>query len=116
MPSDATDGMVAEVRGVLQLEGTCLYVAIDEISERYPVLWPAGTRWDLTGQAVVPPRGAPMPIGSAVHGGGGYMSITQVERLAGPDAAAVASRCVDNTYRTIAIVNNQDEAIAIAGT
>ncbi len=114
--SDATNGMLAEVRGVLQLEGSCLYVALDEISERYPMLWPAGTTWDSTGQAVVPPKGAPMPIGSAVYGGGGYMKVTEVERLAEPKAAALATECVDGELGVIAIVNNQDEAIALAGT
>ena len=109
------DGMSAEVLGLLQLEGACLYLVADH-GERFPVLWPAGTSWDSNGQAVLPPEGASMPIGSAVYGGGGYLAITDVERLAGPDAAALAARCVDNTYGEIAIVNNQRDAIALAGT
>ena len=79
--ADDDEGMAAEVRGVLQLEGSCLYVFLDEVGERYPVLWPAGTHWDGENNAVVPPAGAPMPIGSEVYGGGGYLTVQDIERL-----------------------------------
>lgn|GEM_PF-2438999 len=36
--SDGEDWPAAEVRGVLQLEADCLYVFLDEINERYPVV------------------------------------------------------------------------------
>ena len=113
-PPSSSDGMAAEVRGTLQLDGDCLYIALDEAGERYPVLWPAGTRWDEQHKSVIPPAGAPMPIGSDVYGGGGYLYAADVERLAGPNAAAAASRCVDNQYGEIAVVNNQLDAIALA--
>lgn len=113
-PSSSVVGMAAEVRGVLQLEGSCLYISLDEIAERYPVLWPAGTWWDAANQSVVPPTGAPMPIGSTVYGGGGYMHVSEIERLAGQDAAALASTCVDNQYGEVAVVNNQDTAISLS--
>ncbi len=112
-PADVDYGMAAEVRGVLQLEGTCLYIWLDEAGERYPVLWPAGTRWDEQQQAVVPPVGSPMPIGGQVDGGGGYLDAADIERLAGSDAAAVATECVDNQYGLVAVVNNQPDAIAL---
>lgn len=112
-PADVDDGMAAEVRGVLQLEGSCLYIWFDEAGERYPVLWPAGTRWDEQQQAVVPPVGSPMPIGSQVAGGGGYLDAADIERLAGSDAAAVATECSDNQYGLVAVVNNQPDAIAL---
>ena len=112
-PSD-DDGMAAEVRGMLQLDGECLYIYLDEAGERYPVLWPIGTRWDEQNQAVIPPAGSPMPVGSDVYGSGGYLSAADIERLAGSDAAALASSCVDNKYGEIAVVNNQPDAIALA--
>jgi hypothetical protein len=113
-PSSDEEGMAAEVRGLLQLEGMCLYIALDEFGERYPVLWPAGTRWDEENTSVIPPTGAPIPIGSQVYGGGGYLYVDDIERLAGAEASALASTCVDNKYDEIAVVNNQDTAIALA--
>jgi len=106
--------MAAIVSGTLQLEGDCLYVASAESGERYPVLWPAGTSWDTATRSVVPPVGVPMPIGSTVDGGGGYLYVRDVERLAGPAASSLAASCLDNTYGEIAVVNNSDTQIALA--
>jgi hypothetical protein len=53
-----------------------------------------------------------MSIGSHVYGGGGYLSVEDVERLAGSEAAGLASECVDNLHSEIAVVNNADDAIA----
>jgi hypothetical protein len=108
------DGMAAQVRGTLQLDGECLYVVVDEAGERYPILWPAGTSWDEQNQSVIPSAGEPMPVGSAVSGGGGYLRVADVQRLAGSDAATVASSCVDNQYGEIAVVNNQAAAIVLS--
>ena len=108
-------GMAALIRGVLQLEGLCLYIAaINVVGERYPVLWPGGTTWDEQNSSVIPPVGGPIPMGSRVEGGGGFLYVSDVERLAGPDASARASSCVDNTYGEIAVFNNQDAAAALA--
>jgi len=109
--SGGGDGMAAEVRGVLELEGDCLYVALDEVGERYPIVWPAGTRWDADTQTIVTPDGESLSAGDEVYGGGGYLYVDDVDRLAGADAAALARRCVDNTYGEIAVVNNSDSAI-----
>ena len=109
------DGADAEVRGRLDLDGDCLYVAaLDEVGERYPVVWPAGTAWDAEAQAVVGPSDERMPVGSEVHGGGGFFYLEDVERLLGAEAEALAGRCVDNTDGEIAIVNNSDDAIGPA--
>jgi hypothetical protein len=113
-PSLDASGEEAEVRGVLELESGCLYVALDEVGERYPVVWPYGMRWDPTNAEVVPPTGPPMPIGSAVYGGGGYYSVDDIERIAGADVAAIAEDCVDNVHGEIAVVNNSDAAIGLA--
>jgi hypothetical protein len=106
--------MGAEVRGVLELDGGCLYVALDEVGERYPVVWPAGTRWDADIQAVVTSRGETMAVGDEISGGGGYPYVEDVERIAGPQASALAAKCVDNAYGEIAVVNSADTAIGPA--
>ena len=113
-PSSSQEGMTAEVRGVLELDGECLYVALNEVGERYPIVWPAGTRWDADNQAVVTSRGETMPVGDEVYGGGGYLYVGDVERIAGPQASALAAKCVDNIYGEIAVVNNADTAIGPA--
>ncbi len=109
--SDSKEGLAAEVRGVLQLEADCLYVYLDEIDERYPLVWPASTTWDEDNEKVVLATGASVGIGESVYGGGGYFSVDDVERLAGDEAAQRAANCVDNQYGEIAIVNNYDDAI-----
>jgi hypothetical protein len=113
-PTSEAEELAAPVRGVLQLEGSCLYVFVDEAGERYPVVWPAGTQWDDADESVISPNGERMPIGSRVVGGGGYFYVPDVERIAGPVASALASQCVDNLYGEIAIVNNVDSAIGPA--
>lgn len=112
-PASTDEGMAAEVRGVLQLEGSCLYVFLDDVGERYPVLWPAGTKWDDKDAAVVPPEGRPIPIGSRVYGAGAYLTVEDMERLAGPEASDRGAACVDNEYGEIALVNNADTAIGL---
>jgi hypothetical protein len=108
--SNDKEGMAALISGVLQLEGMCLYIATDVVGQRYPVLWPGGTTWDEQNSSVIPPVGAPIPIGSRVEGGGGFLHVSDVQRLAGPDASARASSCADNSYGEIAVFNNQDTA------
>ena len=113
-PASSDDGESAEVRGRIELDDGCLYVALDEIDERFPVVWPAGTSWDAESESVVSPSGRRMPVGSDVYGGGGYRYVDDVGRTLGGDAEALAGRCVDNPYGEIAFVNNGDEAIAPA--
>ena len=109
--ASSDEGPDAEVRGRLELDGDCLYVTLDEIGARYPVVWPAGTAWDAEEQAVVGPSMARMLVGSEVYGGGGYFYVEDVKRLLGAEAEALAARCVDNAYGEIAFVNNGDDAI-----
>ncbi len=110
-PASRDDREDAEVRGRLQLDGDCLYVALDELKERYPVVWPAGTTWDADNESVISPSGSGMPVGSDVYGGGGYYYVDDVGRLLGDEAQARAARCVDNAYGEIAFVNNADDGI-----
>ena len=112
--SDDTEQLAALVSGVLQLEGPCLYVVSDEAGERYPIVWPAGTRWDEANTSVISPTGELMPIGGEVSGGGGYFHVAEVEKLVSPEAASLASNCADNQYGEIAMVNNLDTGIGPA--
>lgn len=104
-------GMAAKVGGRLQLDGVCLYIVGEQGRERYPVLWPAGTAWDAQNTSVISPTGEPMPVGTAVEGAGGYLSVADVERLAGREASSLAARCVANADGEIVVVNNSDSAI-----
>jgi hypothetical protein len=110
--SDVEEGTDAEVRGVLELADGCLYLSVDEIDERYPVLWPAQTEWDNEREVVVLPTGDEIAVGELAYGGGGYYYVDDIEIIAGPAAANLAGQCVDNTYGEIAVVNNYDTAIA----
>ncbi len=104
-------GEDAEIRGVLVIEGECLYLAFDEVGERYPIVWPASTVWDADAGRVQLPNGETVGPGDSVYGGGGYHSVGDVEALAGSAAAARARECVDNQYGEIAIVNNNADGI-----
>lgn len=110
LPSTDEVGMAAEIRGVLQLEGACLYVSTAD-GVRYPVLWPAGTTWDELNQYVVLPGLVAIPMGNVVLGGRGFLNVSNVERLADSVAADRARECVDNTYDEIAVFNNQPDAV-----
>ncbi|WP_372594614.1 hypothetical protein [Actinotalea sp.] len=107
-------GMAALVSGRLELVGDCLYLAVDEVGERYPIVWPAGSTWDGERRAVLSASGVEMPVGSEVSGGGGYLYVADVEASLGAEAAALAARCVDNSYGEVAFVNNDDGAIGPA--
>ncbi len=103
--------MLEEVAGVLVLEGDCLYLAPPESQERYPVVWPATTRWDAENQSVVTPAGEVVRIGEAVQGGGGYSNTESVEFFAGVDARVLVESCLDDRTDQVAIVNNNESAI-----
>ena len=107
-PSGNVDTLVD---GVLQLEGDCLFLTQEALAQRFPVLWPAGTRWDATNQSVVSPAGAVMPIGAAVLGRGGYFYLSDVQLLGGTAASNLAASCVDNAYNQVVVVKNTDTAI-----
>ena len=110
-PSGTQDGMAEELRGVVVLDD-CLYLSSDDTGERYPVLWPAATAWDAEREVVVLPSGEEIAVGGNALGGGGYLSVSAVETIAGAAAGEHAARCVDNTYGEVAVVNNDETAIA----
>ena len=113
--ASSTSGKVPNLlQGVLKLDGRCLYLVQAGIETRFPVLWPAGTRWDQANQSVVSPDGVVMPIGGAVEGRGGYFYLSDVNLLAGPAAWNLSVTCVENGQ--IVVVENRPTAIGPKGT
>ena len=86
-------GMAAEVTGVLVYDepSNCLLMELEDV--RYPLVWPAGTRWQDDPPAVVLNSGALVEPGMTFHGGGGYLQAEQIEEMTGPAVAAAADRC-----------------------
>ena len=113
--ASSTSGKVPHLlQGVLQLDGNCLYLVQAGIEPRFPILWPAGTRWDEPNQSVVSPVGQVMRIGSTVEGRGGYFYPSDVNLMAGAAARNLSVRCVENGQ--IMVVENRPTAIGPKGT
>lgn len=108
------NGEDAEIRGLIEISGDCLYVSLEEIGERYPVVWPRGTSWDAETQTIVLVSGESIAAGDAVYGGGGYRYVDDIDQWAGPEAGALAVQCVDNVYGEVAVVNNLASGIGPA--
>jgi hypothetical protein len=71
-----------------------------------------GTTWNDDAQAVVTPAGEVLSVGDEVAGGGGgYLNVGYIERVAGDEAADLARECVDDTTGQIAVFNNSDSAV-----
>lgn len=96
-PPGELEGMAAEVRGELDYDDSsnCLRLELEGV--RYPVVWPAGTRWQEDPPAVVLADGRTAPPGATVLGGGGYLSRDHVAEVAGDEVAAAAQRCAGPT-------------------
>ncbi len=109
-PSSTSGKLATLLQGVLQFDGNCLYLDQSAIGQRFPILWPAGTRWDGQSRSVVSPVGEVMRIGSMVQGRGGYFYLSDVDLLAGSAASNLAARCVDDTGQ-VAVVENAGTAI-----
>src|SRR6187200_3260340 len=56
--SSTSGGLATLLNGELQLEGNCLYLVVTSLDQRFPILWPAGSRWDAANQSVISPAGA----------------------------------------------------------
>lgn len=90
-------GMGAEVTGVLVYDGAsgCLLMELEGV--QYPVVWPAGTRWQDDPPAVVLNGGVLVEPGMSFYGGGGYLQADRIEEMAGQTVAAAADRCTGPT-------------------
>ena len=107
--SSTSGGLATLLNGELQLEGNYLYLVVTSLDQRFPILWPAGTRWDAANQSVVSPAGAVMHMGDKVEGRGGYFFLSDVNLLAGTAASNLAVQCLDGDQ--IAVMKNTADAI-----
>jgi len=96
-PFGPSGGMAAEVTGVLLLDEStnCLLMELEGV--QYPLVWPAGTRWQEDPPAVVLEHGERVHLGMTVYGGGGYLYRDDVEELSGSAVAEAAGRCAGPT-------------------
>jgi hypothetical protein len=101
-------GMTPEVTGVLVYDesANCLLMELEEV--QYPLIWPAGTRWQEEPAAVVLDNGEMVLPGMTVYGAGGYLQREHIEELTGPAVAAAADRCTGPTGE-IAFFNIESE-------
>ncbi|HEX6300455.1 MAG TPA: hypothetical protein VF148_08325 [Acidimicrobiia bacterium] len=106
--------MDAEVTGVLIVDDSTSCILMEVGDVRYPLVWPAGTRWQEDTPAVVLADGQTVEAGMTVHGDGGYLSPDHLEELAGPKVAAAAERCAGPS-REIAFFNIGSRVNVIGG-
>lgn len=107
------EGEDAEVRGIIDIEGDCLYLRLDEIGQRFQVVWPATTGWDPVAERLTLPNGDSVGAGDRVWGGGGYTGADSVDRFVDEAAAQRLRACVDDEYGEIAVVNNTIDGIGV---
>lgn len=96
-PLSETDGMGADVMGMLRFDDStnCLLMKLEVV--RFPLIWPAGTSWQEDPPAVVLKDGETIVPGTLVYGGGGYLHRGHVEQVAGAVVADAAERCAGPT-------------------
>ena len=79
IPEDAppATGLGALVRGVLRYDqvNDCFLLVDPDTSTTYPVVWPAGTTADPSGNGVRLADGRTIAVGEFVSGGGGYLDV-----------------------------------------
>lgn len=99
------ESQAAEIGGVLELDGDCLFFAAEY--GRFPVLWPWGTTWNDGVGSVTLPDGQSYPLGSEFSGGGGYFDEELFEfKMESAEVRALALRCVEGEFREIAHVQS----------
>ncbi|MDJ0961215.1 MAG: hypothetical protein QNJ88_11185 [Acidimicrobiia bacterium] len=103
----APGGDDAEVLGtvVIDVDEGCVRLELDGI--RYPVVWPAGARWESDAPGVEL-GGNTITDGTEVVGSGGWYDFEGVVDLAGPAVAEAAQRCIGPTNE-IAMFNAKSE-------
>lgn len=67
----------AVVDGTFVVENDCAYRAPTQSSlDRSFIVWPAGTTWDSSTNAVVTPDGLALVSGASISGGGGWIDVS----------------------------------------
>jgi hypothetical protein len=107
-------GMAAEVTGELVYDepSNCLLMELEGV--RYPIVWPAGTRWQDDPPAVVLDGSEVLEPGMTFYGGGGYLQAEQIEEMTGPAVAAAAEMCAGPTGE-VALFNVDSEVEILGG-
>lgn len=113
-PFGPSGGMAAEITGVLVYDesSNCLLIELEDLL--YPVVWPAGTRWQEDPPAVVLRNGVRVEPGMTVYGGGGYLQREHIEEMTGPAVAAAADLCTGATGE-IAFFNIESDVEVVDG-
>lgn len=104
--------MGAEVKGTVVYQNGCLRLELEGI--QYPVVWPAGTRWQEDPPAVVLGGGVRAEPGTEVYGGGGYLSPAHIREAVGDAVADAAQRCLGPTGE-VAFFNEGSSVELVAG-
>lgn len=106
-------GSDALVEGTVTVEGDCLLlVQSDFPDDGFPVVWPAGTRWQADPPAVVLDEGTVVAVGEAVSGGGGYLQPSSL-RSSGQAVSDAAASCAGDTGE-VAVFNPGSEVTPAA--
>lgn len=108
--SSASAQLSSLVQGQLEFDADCLYLVVGHVG-RFPILWPADTRWNAQDKSVVLSDGRQLHMGASVNGSGGYFYLSDVDLLAGAAASAVARDCLDNSFGQIAVMRNDTTII-----
>lgn len=98
------------LQGQLEFDADCLYFIVGRVG-RFPILWPADTRWNGQDKSVVLSDGRQLRMGTSVEGSGGYFYLSDVDLLAGAAASAEAHDCLDNSFGQIAVMRNDTTVI-----
>lgn len=96
-PGFGNGGDAALVSGTVVFDEATNCLTLELEGVRYPVVWPAGTRWQGDPPAVVLSGGDLAEPGASVEGGGGYYPVGQVFKVAGEAVATEAQRCIGPT-------------------
>lgn len=103
------EGLTAEIAGTLDLDDDCLYVDQTDLGGgRFPVVWPRGASWVARDRAVEAPTGR-VAVGDAVQGAGGYLYLSAVRDLVGPEGTEALADCLGDGTE-IAVFNNHPNA------
>ena len=90
-----TAGMAALVGGTVIVDPARGCILLDRVGGPHLVVWPRGTTWTSDESALMLADGTVIRSGTRVRGGGGYLALSNAERLVGPIDDPVACGATD---------------------